>query len=216
MTPDLTVLCVTRGEGYALPFLEDMQELAEDIGATLVVAADGNTAFNHLEGLNPIRVHSHGYIESVLDEALDHVATEYVLRLDDDERVSYGMYVWLLENHYRDADHWAFPRAHLWPDASRYVTSSPLWPDLQTRLSVKAKAGGRRVVHAGSPYGTGRVAPCVIEHHKFLVRPIEERRRLVERYEQIQTGAGREFLPFSMPELCDLRCEAYESVVEAA
>ena len=75
---------------------------------------------------------------------------------------------------------------------------------------MKAKAGGRNRVHAGSPFGTGRRAPCAIEHHKFLVRPRDEREALLGRYEQIQPGAGKGFAMFSVPELYadDLVCEA--------
>src|SRR5690606_10758983 len=81
-----------------------------------------------------------------------------------------------------------------------YIVNPPLWPDLQTRLSVKAKSGGRTRVHAGSPFGTGTVAPCVLEHHKFLVRPRGEREALVERYERIERGAGLGYSMFSVPE----------------
>jgi hypothetical protein len=213
---DLAILCVTRAQDYSFPFIEDMLELAEDTGAQLIIAADGEPAARKLEGLDPVVVQSRGYIESVLDEAISYCDRDFVLRLDDDERVSYGMYAWILAQHYREADHWAFARAHLWPSTDEYVTSAPLWPDLQTRLSVKAKAGARTDVHVGSPYGTGRIAPCVIEHHKFLVRSLLERQALVETYNRIRSGAGSDFIAFSLPEVCDLETAPYAAAVEAA
>lgn len=186
---DLTILCVTAGEPYAHRFIDWMRRDADVLDAEFVLIEDGRD------------VQSDGTIESVLDEAISRCPDGYILRLDDDERMTYDMVAWLAGGAYQAADHWAFPRANLWPTEHTYVANRPLWPDLQTRLSVKALAGGRRAVHAGSPYGTGRVAPCVIEHHKFLVRTREERERLVERYEAVQPGAGRDYVMFSLPEL---------------
>lgn len=173
---DLSILCVTRAEAYALPFLEDMAELANDLDARFYIAADGDQALARLDGINATTfvVRSHGYLESVLDDAVAKCEDGYILRLDDDERVSDGMYGWLLERSYEQHDHWAFPRANLWPDENQRldgnVNGAVLWPDLQTRLSVKAKSGGRTRIHQGSPHGRGEVAPVVIEHHKLLVR----------------------------------------------
>jgi hypothetical protein len=75
-----------------------------------------------------------------------------------------------------------------------------LWPDAQTRLSIRAKAGGRDVIHSGSPHGGGEMAPVLIEHHVFLVRSREEREAKVARYDAIAQGAGTSFLPFIVPE----------------
>lgn len=188
---DLTVLCVTKGEPYAQPFLARLAQDAALIDAKLRVETDG------------AGVRSDGYIESVLDEAVGLCDDGYILRIDDDETITVGMLEWLRAGYYRDADHWAFPRRNLWPDAQHFITNPPLWPDLQTRLSVKAKASGRAAVHAGSPFGTGRIAPdrCVIDHHKFLERDRDEREQLVRSYEAIQPGAGSEFVMFSLPEL---------------
>lgn len=199
---DLTVLCVTRADPYALPFLDEMTGLAADLDAHLVVAADGDRAHRTLDGIDAdlILVRSHGYIESVLDDAVSYCPDGHILRLDDDERPSYEMYDWLLERCYETNDHWAFPRYNLWPDERSYITSLSLWPDLQTRLSVKAKAGGRTKIHYPSPYGTGVVANVAIEHHKFLIRDIDERRETLDRYERLQPGAGSRFRQFSVPE----------------
>jgi hypothetical protein len=186
---DLTILCVTQGHDYARPFILEMERLASDVFAELVLVTDGH------------EVQSDGYLESVLDDALKLCLTDYVLRLDDDEQATPEMRDWLAAGAYRGHDHWAFPRLNLWPDAAHHITNPPLYPDLQTRLSTKEKSGGRHDVHAGSPHGTGHIAPVAIEHHKFLCRPMEDRLALLERYEAILPGAGKQYAMFSVPEL---------------
>lgn len=215
---DLTILCITRAQPYALPFLDEMASLTHDLEGRFYVAADGDTAYSRLDGLNATLfiVRSHGYLESVLDEAVHVCEDGYILRLDDDERVSDGMYQWLLERHYRDTDHWCFPRANLWPDENQRLDGHPVWPDLQTRLSTKEKSGGRTTIHHGSPFGSGRHAPVVIEHHKFLVRPIQDRVEQARAYERIQEGAGSgHYLPFQAPELAQHQTAPYLEVVPA-
>lgn len=184
MTADLTILCVTQHEPFADRFLAAFAEIAGDVGANYV-EHDGSGA---------------GCIEHVLDDAIASCPDGYILRVDDDESVTFSMVRWLARREFVEADHWAFPRRHFFPDRSTYIASAPLYPDLQTRLSVKAKAGGRSGVHDGSPHGTGTVAPVHLNHHKFLVRSYEERRAIVERYEAIRPGAGHGFREFSLPE----------------
>lgn len=208
----LTILCVTRAEPHARRFLLEMAALAAALeDAELVVAADGEDAAHRLrvvtfcEGSTVIadavrQVRSLGYIESVLDEALGFCRGEYVLRLDDDERCSPAMARWLNGRRYMAAEHWKFPRANLWPTADHVALTPHLWPDHQTRLSVRGKAGGRSLIHSGSPFGGGEDAGVVIEHHKFLVKSLEERRAIVGRYDRIQPNAGTSFLAFSCPE----------------
>lgn len=183
---DLTVLCVTAGGSYGWEFISEMEELADDLVASFV-EYDGSEAT---------------HLEQILDDAVAKCDDGYILRLDDDERVSNGMYQWLLAHRYEEADHWAFPRANLYPD-EEHRAGGILWPDLQTRLSVKEKSGGRNRIHVGSPFGTGEVAPVVIEHHKFLVRPLMDRIAQAREYERILVGAGRskEYGPFQTPEL---------------
>lgn len=198
---DLSILCVTRMGAHARRFLGDMEMLADGLGVEFVLCVDADpTRFDDLGTVVSRWVRSDGYIESVLDEAIAQCSGEYVLRLDDDECVSVEMARWLEDRSYRADDHWAFPRMHLWPDGRHYITNPPLWPDLQTRLSVQAKAGGRTVIHAGSPYGTGQVAEVAIEHHKFLVRDRAEREALLAEYEAIMPGANA-WAPFSVPEM---------------
>lgn len=208
----LTFLCVTSNGQHARPFIERMAADAETLGAAFVLALDGQLTLPWMRNLRAEvhEVSSGGYLESVLDTAVALCPDGYILRLDDDERLSADALAWLSQAGYRMADHWAFRRANLWPDEQHRIANEPLWPDLQTRLSTKAKSGGRSTVHVGSPYGTGTIAPGFIEHHKFLVRPRDERERLVDHYEQIQPGAGRAFSMFSLPEKYadDLVCEA--------
>ncbi len=177
----LTILCVTEYGQHFPPFIADMAEIAEQLEAAFVLH-DGRGA---------------GCIENVLDEAVASCPDGHILRLDDDERCTPEMRDWLEDGEWQEADHWAFPRLNLYPNADCYITSHNLYPDLQTRMSSKAKSGSRPFVHAGSPFGTGVVAPCAIEHHKFLVRTYEERLALLERY-----GAGDHYTPFSVPEDC--------------
>lgn len=208
----LSILVVTKGEPHAVEFIRRLYW--EDCGAVmaeLVIVADGDAAADYLGSMEFVRppvVHSQGFIESVLDEALTFCSGDYILRLDDDERCSPAMVRWLAAREYEKADHWKFPRANLWPTADLVAITPQLWPDRQTRLSVKAKAGGRTTIHAGSPFGGGEEAPCVIEHHKFLVKSLGERRAIVQRYDSISPGMGTQFLAFSCPE------DAYPDGVE--
>lgn len=179
---DLTVLVVSQYEPHADSFLNDLAVAAEALDARFV-EHDGRGA---------------GVIEHVLDDAIATCPNGYILRVDDDERISLEMLGWLATGAYREQEHWAFPRMNLWPDADHFITSHSLWPDYQTRLSVKAKSGGRTGVHDGSPFGTGELAPCAIEHHKFLVRSEAERREILARYEAL--GADRGHAQFSVPE----------------
>lgn len=213
----LSILCVTRGEDHAWPFLRalvDLQAaLAEHAGGRpeVVLACDGpravaavrdrpelQTAF--LQGMARIvEVHGAGYIESVLDEAIGVCRGDYVLRLDDDERCSPAMVRWLVAGAYAAAPSWAFATAGLWRDTASVLVTPELWPQYHTRLSRRALAGGQRRIHQPNPHGRGAIAPVVLEHHKFLVKSLEMRRGIAARYEAIRRGAGRRC--HSVPEL---------------
>lgn len=231
IAPLLTVLCVTKAEPHALPFLKAMYTAVRSFpfDAVLQIHCDGPEALGNLTdwacdpddgglpnpALIPYRpdlspaggkgwpgltkerfvMYQHAidqqYVESVLEGAVAACHGEYILRLDDDERMNEPMWQWLYAERFREQDHWKFDRAHLWQDEQHYITEPHLWPDQQTRLSTKLKAGGRKTIHAGSPHGGGALAPgCVIEHHVFLVRSREEREAKLARYNQIHPGAG--------------------------
>ncbi|UYN89894.1 MAG: glycosyltransferase family 2 protein [Anaerolineales bacterium] len=209
----LSLLCVTKGEPHAAEFLADTSVQAAALGAEFVVAHDGDflagadaeiaarlSAIPKL-GANSMHylVKSNGSIESVLDEAASVCSGDYILRIDDDELISAEMMLWLYSGEYTQSDVWSFPRKHLWRDG--YLTNPPLYPDIQTRLTVKEKAGGRKQVHDGSPFGAGRVANVHILHHKFLVKSYVERKALAARYDSLREGAGTgHWLPFNLPE----------------
>lgn len=180
----LTILCVTGRGRHSRPFRAAMKATAEQLGAGYV-EHDGRDA---------------DCIEHVLDAAIASCKAGYILRLDDDESCSSQLIEWLAGGEYLTADHWCFPRLNLWPTADSFITSHSLYPDLQTRLSVKEKAGGRTVPHQPSPHGVGRCASVPILHHKFLVKPRAERQRILDSYEEIQPGAGSNFRAFSLPE----------------
>jgi hypothetical protein len=207
----LSILCVTRAHPVNVGCIERLMDLAllcKD--SELVLAADGEEAGRDLRYLDRlarvVHVRSRGYVESVLDEALDACQGEYVLRLDDDEQASVAMAAWLALENFVEADHWRFPRAWLWPDRRHYILAPPHWPDEQTRLSVRSKAGGRTYIHAGSPHGPGTLAPVAIEHHKLLLHSKETRRDLVAHYDSILAGSGTATREFYLPE--DLRALA--------
>jgi hypothetical protein len=202
---DFGILCITKTESYSLPFIAEMQRIAKTLDSELVLAADGNLAHCRAELNFPdarvLRVKSKGFLESVHDQAVDFCQAAFILRLDDDELCSPAMVDWLFERRYRTHDHWKFPRAAMWTPTT-FVRSSALWPDHQTRLSIKSKMQGRGSIHAGSPHGGGWCAPVAIEHHKFLVKSVAERRAIAETYDRILPGSGTGsfFKEFHLPE----------------
>lgn len=203
----LSLLCITKAEPHSRPFLRHFAQTVESLGhndAELVIAADGERAMRSISAGFPTRVVpvlSRGYLETVLDAGVDACEGHMILRLDDDERVSPALLRWLKEKKYLDAEHWKFPRVHFWRDRETILLTPQLYPDHQTRCSLKRLSGGRHAVHAGSPHGGGTEAPAAIEHHKFLVRSYEDRRRIAQSYDRWAQGYGTgPFLAFSLPE----------------
>jgi hypothetical protein len=203
----LSILTVTKAENYVPQFLIAMRNLAEKANAELVIAGDGTEAMNKLRawGLGDeeilVSVASKGYIESVLDQAVNCCGGKYILRIDDDEFVSPEMASWIVDEKFTEADHWKFPRVHLWEKRNQFIANAPLWPDHQTRLSIRKKSGNRNFIHAGSPYGGGRLAPVILEHAKFLVKSWQERKAIADRYDSFGVGLGSNgMLAFNLPE----------------
>ena len=180
----LTILTCTKYAPHSGRFLQAFDELAVKLDADMV-EYDGR-GFRAIEDC----------LEDAVNECDDG---SYILRLDDDELPSPEMVLWLENRLYETHDHWCFPRKHLWLDEDHYIPDFPLYPDLQTRLSIKAKSGGRHKLHDGSPFGSGEIAPCDIEHHKFLVRSTEERQLLLAEYRRINPAADM-WAVFSVPE----------------
>ncbi len=216
MTPELTVLCVTRGEDRCLLRLDEMYALTAGLDAEFVLAVDTPEKIGMLRDRfslqKVVAVKSSGFIEGVLDEALSHCTGRYVLRLDDDEQCSIEMMNWLVKRRYRAADHWKFPR--VWLTRCGRMATAPWWPDDQTRLSVKSKAGGLRGIHSGSPFGGGRLAPVAIEHYTLAEETLEQRRARVARYEALQRGSG--FPHFYLPEDTGGQSESWSRGIERA
>lgn len=190
MLPSLSLLCVSKGEPFAARFRQEFYDLAQHLGAEAIWLTDG------------IHVHSLGYLESVLDEAITFTHGEYILRLDDDETVDHAMADWLATGLWMTDPIWKFPRRNLWKDAQHYLVTYPLWPDEQTRLTRRDLAGDRKPIHAGCPHGGGAVGVGAILHWSFLVKPYVRRVEISEKYDQIQEGAGTSpgMLPFTRPE----------------
>lgn len=199
----LSILCISRLEDCSLRFIRAMDALANVLDAQFVLMADGCAAFNKAAELDIEalieRVESKGYIESVLDDGVRACNGDYILRLDDDECASPAMVEWLMTGVWAQHDHWEFPRMHLWSDG--VLMAPQLFPDHQTRLSIKSKSGGRHGVHAGSPFGGGETAPCCIEHHKFVIKTRPMRQDVAANYDSYCQGYGTgNMKPFSLPE----------------
>jgi hypothetical protein len=192
----LSILCVTQAAPAVRPLLADMAHVATLLGAEFVLLADGQIAQFELREypVKLVAVKSQGYVESVLDYGVSQCSGKYILRLDDDERCSMAMIDWLQRREYEAETHWKFPRMHLWGNANTVLITEQLFPDHQTRLSIKEKSGGRHFPHAMSPFGGGELAPVCIEHHKFLVRSRAERERTAAKWHQGDMKA------FSLPE----------------
>jgi hypothetical protein len=207
MADALTILCVTRGEACVLPLLRQMGDLALELGAEWVLGLDGEAAlavaieedFGRIAKL--VAVQSDGYLESVHDTVLAAAGGDYVFRLDDDESCSEELRHWLTRKAYTTHRQWSFPRQHLWATPGQFLVHPILWPDYQTRLSQRAYAGGRTTIHCPSPFGKGVKATATILHHKFLIRPVEERALIAGNYEMVKPGAGTgKFQVFATPE----------------
>lgn len=206
MSADLSIVCVTRVDDAVVPLLRKMAAAATALRAEFVVGADGPGARERLDAaaIRPdvtILVETAGLQEHAQDDVIRSASGRYILRLDDDEEISSGLFDWLERGNYRAADNWSFRRAWLYPTADRFIASAPHWPDLQVRLSVSEKAAGwHSGIHPACPHGPGVIAThsAVIEHHKLLIRSTEERRKQVKFYNKISPGAG---LPiFYLPE----------------
>ena len=200
---NLSILIVTQGEPHSTRFILDAHRLANKLGDTeLVLGLDKCQPEYWQLAHKTIQLKSAGYLESVLDDALAVCTGRWILRLDDDEKCSKEMERWLAGGKYQHfGDMYAFPRANMW-NLDHFITTPPLWPDIQTRLSVREKAGGRNKIHQGSPHGPGIVAPVAIEHYKFLVRDYESRLKIATNYESVKAGCGfgETYQPHNLPE----------------
>lgn len=201
----LSIVCITEGMEKVLPLLMKMQKTAAVLGAEFLLCVDikdGLAAYERIQHVSPLimAVKSEGYLESVLNVALEAARGAWILRLDDDEEMSYALFRWLVARKYLLAERWLIPTAALWGDTGHFITSSPLWPDIHLRLTTWDFPRWNTELHAASPK-MGRLAPVCILHHKYLLNSYEERRRKAQQYDSIKEDGGTgKHLPFTLPE----------------
>lgn len=177
---NISVLCVTRGEPHTPRFLGHFGLVAAFLNAELVIARDRCDV--QVPGAKVIDVDCSNcpMIESVLEEAVAACSGDWILRLDDDETVSFAMLGCLMASGLSKYEAVGFPRAHLWASTSTMIKNAEYWPDVQMRFS-KRQWAVRRTLHEG-PARMDVVAPAAILHHVYLVRDREARREVAERY----------------------------------
>lgn len=193
----LSIACVTKVAPRTEPFLEDILLLAHELEAQLIFGTHGASAHFSLSKTNATLVPVEGtFLEEMLNPVLEACTGDYVLRLDDDERVPPAMIAWLKSQAYVEHPNWFFPRFHMWPDEQHVITTVPFFPDFQSRLTTWEQAKREPRLHSGSPFPAWR-APVYFEHHNFLAKTKEERRALAAHYETIRTG--EQFTPAMVP-----------------
>lgn len=198
----LSVFCATRAEPHTPPFLSAMRDVADACHGAFVVVADGAEAVHRVEEMSvwPDQiVPAIQGIHQTMEDAIHRCTDDYVFCLDDDECCTHALVDWLTEERYRDADLWDVPRAWLYPDAQHHITGRKHWPNYDLRIGRQSIVSVPRVIHGGWLQGTGMrwPAPFAIEHHKLLIRSLEERVETVARYEAIKVGAGipKQYVP---------------------
>jgi hypothetical protein len=186
----LSIVCVSDVSAMTRGFLLEFQDLARTLGAEFVMGAHGGRAIRFADdnGIKFVVVDGK-YFEELIDPVISVCTGDYVLRLDDDERISSGMLAWLKTDEWHRRDSWFFSRAHLWPDAQHCLAKQPYFPDFQARLSVARQARRPVKIHAAHAYPAYRApAEAYLEHHVFLIRTREERQAITAKYETIRTG----------------------------
>lgn len=208
MTPTLTVLTVSTLPWYAWRFIRLARNIAEGLGAEHVLAAD-------LGGMPTIRADAlralgegdgpgtrtvfvdsggAGYLEACLNQAIDRCNGEYIFRLDDDERASPALAMWLRE-WLGDANaepQYTFPRAALWPDEAHWANEPEVWPDAQARLATR-ELSRRSYVHE-QWCGDEVFVKAPIIHHSYLVKTAAEHEAIAAVYRRERPDA-----PYWMP-----------------
>ena len=183
----LSIACVTQAAPTREHLLNVLAGLAEFLEAELVWGAHGSRALEGLADQQHV-VEVHGEIfEELIDPVLDRCTGDYVLRIDDDERVSAQLAHWIRSGAYLEHDSWFFSRYHLWPDDQHVIVQPPYFPDFQQRLTTRAKAYRPHTLHAASPYPAWR-APTYLEHHCYIIEGRDERRRTIAKYEALKLG----------------------------
>jgi hypothetical protein len=205
----LSILCVTDGKPHAEHFLCEMSDLSFRLHCEFIVGLDN---FENMRTLDAIHWIGHKIIhlpphevklqECVLDEAIKACSGDYILRLDDDEKVSRSLEMWLMNKDYESGNLFSFPRVYMYPDTKHILCNEGMFPDLQTRLGRKELMFGVNSIHAGNPNGCGAIINKAIEHHKLIIKTLDERQEIKQRYDAIRPGAGssRGYAMFNTPE----------------
>lgn len=202
---NLTVRVITALERHAAPFLVAHVGLCRRIGAQLVVAvdrADPTGLPAEVVGLARVRrVRTNGNVTPVLNALLPLCGDGYVLSLDDDGCVSPAMERWLAARSHETEPVWQFPTAHLW-EAGWWITDPPLGTNRRPWLTTVAAGLVHDKLHTKPLAGRGAVAPVMLEHHKFLVKPRAERAARIQLYESLEKGGGlgHRRLAYGLPE----------------
>lgn len=180
----ISVLVVTRGEPHTPRFLAHAGHVAQFLGAEFVLGCDRCEV--HMPSVKVVQLDASAcpMIEAVLEQAVDACDGDWILRLDDDETVSWAMLGYLLSCDHTRYEAIGFPRANLWGDEAHLLVDSEFWPDVQMRFS-KRQYAVRRTLHEG-PAKCDAIAPAMILHHNLLVRGREGRREVARRYCEIQ------------------------------
>jgi len=204
---DMTILCVSTLEDRAFPFFKKMREHADYLGAEFFLVGDCPTeeAYEKLLEISSMNiahrlmmVKSKGYIESVLTSVYEDVKTTWAMRLDDDEEMSSGLVQWIKDRKHMQSKKWQVPTMNLY-SPQEYFVEKPLFPDIHLRLSTWKTHPKVSRVHDG--FALAPLCPYSILHHKFVIKPYEERIKIAERYDLISEGAGTgTHLPFNLPE----------------
>ncbi len=197
----LSVFCATRAEDHVWPFLLDMVTVARRCGGEFVMVADGAVAWDRLtNGDFPDDViPAIDGVHRTMERAIQNNTSDYVLVLDDDERCTAGLVEWLASESYLGTDFWDIPRAWLFRDTKHFITSRKHWPNYDLRVGRRILVSVPTVIHHGWMARAGTSAECAhaIEHHKLLIRSLEDRIALVKHYESIKKDAGlpKQYLP---------------------
>jgi len=180
----ISVLVVTRGEPHTPRFLTHASRIAQFLHAEFVIGCDRCEVRLGGAKVVPLDASACPMIETVLEQAVAACEGDWILRLDDDETVSWAMLGYLLSCDYTKREAIAFPRANLWGHEGDHLTDAEFWPDVQMRFS-KRQYAIRRTIHEGAQK-IDAVAPAMLLHHAFLIRGREGRREVARRYCEIQ------------------------------
>ncbi len=192
----LSVCALTCGNPYAPRFLAEFRQLARDLGAEFVVAGDGErgVAMARQFSKNVLLLNLNGRTpEYAIAPTVSASQGDWILRFDDDETCSAAMREWLLAREWeRGVEQvYSFPYAWLWGDERHFITSAPFWVDPHARLMPRQMtAQWGDCVHAGNPFGVGKIVPVAHLHHKFIVRTFEQRLATARQYDGYAMGAG--------------------------